>query len=301
MFIFLNRHKIIIILVCLCAISLVLSWRAVRSSHTDEPTSRLLEDSLSTSVAPTHFLSSAVNSISAKFAYVGSFFITMFQKPVEKERFQALENKVGDLKRQLDLQMDRNRRLEEQYEVYANLTGPEDPEPDVAFRLLPAKVIAVEPTDWFRYITIDRGTRDGIKVDMGVITRSDLTDDIPHLTGAVVGRVSEVHRRSAKVQLITDRLSVVAVTIESLGDLVLLAGQPDTESCAINEMPSTAYERLSIGDAVIVDERSAIFPAGMLIGEISHIEKGTHFCSIEVQPAFRFRQVREVIVILNTR
>jgi len=219
----------------------------------------------------------------------------------------------------LDEQIHRNRRLEEQYEVYTILTqvgtrtplGPEipkapapaveNPEPETAFRLLLAKVIAVEPTDWFRYLTIDKGTKHGVRVDMGVITRSDFISDIPHLTGAVVGRVMEANRNSAKIQLITDRLSVVAVTIESLGDLVLLTGQPETENCSIDEIPSTAYDKLKIGDAIIVDERSSIFPPGMLIGKLSSIEKGTHFCSIDVQPAFRFRKLREVMVVLGTR
>jgi cell shape-determining protein MreC len=94
---------------------------------------------------------------------------------------------------------------------------------------------------------------------------------------------------------------VVAVTIESLGDLVLLRGQPETENCVIDEIPSTTHDRLKKGDAVIVDERSSIFPPGMLIGRISSIEKGIHFCRIEVQTAFTFNRLREVMVILDTR
>jgi len=154
-----------------------------------------------------------------------------------------------------------------------------------------------------------------VDVDMAVITRPAYLDYLyagadseaasttgtSYLAGAVVGRIVDVQPRSAKVQLITDRLSVVAVTIESLGDLVLLRGQPETENCVIDEIPSTTHDRLKKGDAVIVDERSSIFPPGMLIGRISSIEKGIHFCRIEVQPAFIFNRLREVMVILDTR
>jgi cell shape-determining protein MreC len=316
---FLSKYKTIILLVCLCAISLILSWFTVGTTHTIEARSGSLKHRFSAFLAPVHYSSSVISFISSKIEYVGSIFVSIFRKPVQKERILELESKVEDLKRQLDEQIHRNRRLEEQYEVYTILTqvgtrtplGPEipkapapaveNPEPETAFRLLLAKVIAVEPTDWFRYLTIDKGTKHGVRVDMGVITRSDFISDLPHLTGAVVGRVMEANRNSAKIQLITDRLSVVAVTIESLGDLVLLTGQPETENCSIDEIPSTAYDKLKIGDAIIVDERSSIFPPGMLIGKLSSIEKGTHFCSIDVQPAFRFRKLREVMVVLGTR
>jgi len=316
---FVSKHKIIIISVCLCVISLALSWFTIGAVQTIESDSGSLKHRFSAFLAPVHYSSSIISLISSKIEYVGSIFVNIFKKPVQKEQIQELGNKVEDLKRQLNEQIDRNRRLEEQYKVYTSLTqapaGPplalgnvevsgtaaENPEPERYFKLLLAKVIAVEPTDWFRNLTIDKGTKDGVRVDMGVVTRSDFISDIPHLTGAVVGRVMEANRSSAKIQLITDRLSVVAVTIESLGDLVLLTGQPETENCSINEIPSTAYDKLKIGDAIIVDERSSIFPPGMFIGKLSSIEKGTNFCSIDVHPAFGFRKLREVMVVLGTR
>jgi rod shape-determining protein MreC len=220
---------------------------------------------------------------------------------VENAQLQNLENEVENLKHQLDMEKATNRRLEELYQVYTNIQS--GLEPDRTFRLAPAKVIAVEPTDWFRHLTIDKGEKHGVTVDMAVITRSDPganAGDTPHLTGAIVGKIVDVQQRSARVQLITDRLSVVAVTIGSLGDLVLLRGQPETENCAIDEVPSTTHDRLKKGDAVIVDERSSIFPSGMRVGEISSIKEGLYFSPIEVQPAFKFNKLREVMVVLDT-
>jgi len=93
-------------------------------------------------------------------------------------------------------------------------------------------------------------------------------------------------------------MSIVAVTIKSLGDLVLMRGKPENEGCGIDEIPSTAYDALTVGDVVTVDERSDIFPPGLLVGRVSRIKREIEFCPIEVEPAFNFRKLREVMVVV---
>lgn len=292
MFVLLNRNRNIVIFVCFCIISLTLSWATVGVNNS-------LERKVSPFLAPVYFCSSRLSSVWAKTAHVSSAFASVWQKPVEKKRLQELENQVEGLKRQLEMERDANRRkLKELQEVFTSLTEG-TAESDLTFKLTPAKVIAVEPTDWFRYLTIDKGRKDGVDEDMAVITRSELASDVSYLSGAVIGKVVEVQSHWARVQLITDRLSVVAVTIGSQGDLVLLKGQPEFENCAIDAIPSTTHDMLKEGDVVVVDERSSIFPPGMLVGTISSIEKGIYFCRVEVQPAFRFGKLREVMVVLD--
>ncbi len=293
MFILLNRYRNIIVFVCFCIVSLALSWVTAGANNS-------IKHKVSPLLAPAYLCSSAISSVWAKTAHVGSAFTSVWQKPVEKVRVQKLESQVEDLRRQLEMEREANRRrLEELQEVFTGLSEG-TAESDPTFKLMPAKVIAVEPTDWFRYLTINKGSKDGVDVDMAVITRSELAGDVPYLSGAVVGKVVEVQSHWARVQLITDRLSVVAVTIGSQGDLALLKGQPEFENCAIDAIPSTTHDMLAEGDAVVVDERSSIFPSGLLVGTISSIEKGTHFCRVEVQPGFRFGKLREVMVVLDT-
>ena len=298
MFVLFGKRKCIIVFLCLCSVSMALSWLTARDTRQAATAGESLDGSVkhefSVALAPVHFLSSLISAVWSKFASAGSVLTSMWQKPVEKAELEMLKTKVGDLKRQLDEERKRNRRLAELYGVHDSLT-----EGDTPLKLMPAKVVAVEPTDWFRYLTIDKGESSGLEVDMTVVTRSDLDMDAKYLTGAVVGRISDVQARSARVQLITDRFSATAVTIESVGDLVRLNGRPETENCVIDEIPSTTYDILKEGQAVLVDERSSIFPAGMLVGRISSITKGTHFCRAEVRPAFRFGKLREVMVVLN--
>ncbi len=295
----LNRYKNVITFACFCIISLTLSWLTVGAARTTVSHNDSLKYKTSPLLAPVYFFSSAISSIWSKTAHIGSVFTSVWQKPVEKTRLVELEHQVEFLKRQLESEKDANRKnLADLQEVFANLVE-ETEEANPKFRLALAKVIAVEPTEWFRYLTIDKGNKDGVDVDMAVITRSEPAGDVSHLTGAVVGKIVQVQSHSARVQLITDRLSVVAVTIGSQGDLALLKGQPETENGAIDAIPSTTHDMLKEGHAVVVDERSSIFPPGMLVGTISSMEKGTHFCRIEVQPAFRFNKLREVMVVMD--
>lgn len=300
MLVLLNRHRTIVAFVCFCIVSLALSWMTVGAVRTTGANSNPIKHKISPLLAPVYFCSSFISSAWSKTAHVGSAFTSAWQKPVDKERLQKLEHDLEQLKRRLEMERNANRKkLEELHEVYANL-AEETVESEPKFRLKPAKVIAVEPTDWFRYLTINKGEADGVKVDMAVITRSEPAGDVSYPIGAVVGKIVQVQNHSARVQLITDRLSVVAVTIGSQGDLALLKGRPETENGVIDAMPSTTHDMLEIGDAVVVDERSSIFPSGMLVGTISAMEKGTHFCRIEVKPAFKFGKLMEVMVVLNT-
>jgi rod shape-determining protein MreC len=300
MFILPNRYRNITFFVCFCILSLILSWLTVGAARTASSDSDSLKYKVSPLLIPFYACSSAISSIWSQVVRVGSVFASAWQKPVEKTQLQELEQQVEHLERQLETERDANRKkLEDLHEVYASLAeGTAESNP--AYKLTPAKVIAVEPTDWFRYLTIDKGNSDGVRVDMAVITRSEPAGDVSHITSAVVGKVVQIQSHSARVQLITDRISVVAVTIGSQGDLVLLRGQPETENCAIDAIPSTTHDMLKEGHAVVVDERSSIFPPGMLVGTISSIEKGTHFCRVEVQPSFKFSKLRDVMVVLDT-
>ncbi len=302
---FSRKYKSIIVLACLCVASMILSWlnsgnpESEQKIITDLPTNPI-KKSLSFLLIPNQFFEKIISAITSKLSDSAYFITYILKKPVMMEEFESLQNTVEILSRQLDEERDRNRRLEELWKFNKGLV---DAKP--SFTFIPARVISIEPTDWFRYITINKGRKHGITVDMPVITqimypppKSITTTKL--MTGSVIGKIKSVDHSSAKVQLITDRLSAVAVTIGPLRDLAILKGQPEKDNCIIDEIPSTTQDLLYVGDAVIVDERSSIFPPGMLVGWISSINRQTNFCHIEVQPAYKFNRLREVIVILNS-
>jgi rod shape-determining protein MreC len=303
MSIFSGKYKNLITLVCLCILSLILSWSYVpdRESETPaKPESNSVKNALSLFIVPNQLVERGVSYVADELADAWYFMAGVFHKPAKDEEFEALKGSLESLNLQLDEEIRKNRGLEQLWRFSRGLT-----EVNPAFRFVPARVVAVEPTDWFRYVTIDKGRNQDIRVDMAVITqamypppKSMTTTRL--MTGVIVGKVSSIQANSAKIQLITDRLSVVAVTIGPQKDLALLKGRPEYEDCTIEEVPSTTHDMLNVGDPVTVDERSSIFPPGMLIGWITAIDKRIQFCHIEVQPAFKFSRLKDVLVVMNS-
>jgi len=288
---------------CLCIISLILSWSYVPDRESETLVkfgSNSVKSALSLFIVPNQLVERSISYMAGELSDAWFFMVGVFQKPMKEEEFESLKSSVESLNLQLDEEIRKNKSLEQLWRFSRGLV-----EIDPAFRFVPARVTAVDPTDWFRYVTIDKGRNQGISVDMAVITqamypppKSMTTTKL--MTGVIVGKVSSIQANSAKVQLITDRLSVVAVTIGPQKDLALLRGRPEHEDCTIEEVPSTTHDMLSMGDPVTVDERSSIFPPGMLIGWITAIDKRIQFCHIEVQPAFKFSRLKNVLVVMNS-
>lgn len=85
------------------------------------------------------------------------------------------------------------------------------------YRIVPARVVAVAPTqDGARTVTVDAGSRDGVRIDMTVICGQGL-----------VGRVQRVDPLTADVLLLTDPSSSVGVRLEATGRIGFIQGAGD--------------------------------------------------------------------------
>lgn len=305
MSIFSSKYKSFATLIGLCIISLVFIWsyspnREIDAVSSADNINNPVKNALAIFIVPNLIVENGISYLAGKFVDAGSFIAGVFRKPIREDEFSDLLSSIESLNLQLDEERKRNDDLEKLWGFSKGLT---DANP--TFEFLPARVVAVDPSDWFRYVTIDKGRNQGIGVDMAVITqvmypppRSMNTTKL--MKGTVVGRVIAIQSNTARVQLITDRLSVVAVTIGPQKDLALLKGRPENEDCSIEEVPSTTSDMLNPGDPILVNERSSIFPSSMLVGWIKSIDTGIQFCHIEVQPAFKFSRLNNVLVVLNS-
>ncbi len=160
---------------------------------------------------------------------------------------------------------------------------------ELPYSTLAARVIARDPTNWYRSIVINKGQDDGITVDMGVMTP----------TGAV-GRVVKVQRQLAVVLLLIDRNNAVTGLVQRTRDEGIVEGT-EKGLAWIKYLPLLSNVR--VGDIVITSGMAGGFPRGLPIGRITRIERreAELFLSAEIQPETDFGRLEEVLVITTPR
>ena len=191
----------------------------------------------------------------------------------------ALKQEVSALEVQLQEQRalaDRSRGLEQLLDLRdrSNL------------RTAAAEIIAAGATPEFRTVTIDKGSLDGIKADMAVISPA-----------GVVGRVVVSTPRAAKVQLLIDRNAAAGAIDERSRAQGAAVGSGESR-LRLDFVPEVAD--VGQGDDVMTSGIDGIFPKGFLIGKVESVEKsGTAYKSIMIRPAVDFASLEQVLVVLT--
>ena len=149
-----------------------------------------------------------------------------------------------------------------------------------------AEIIAGAATPDFRTVTIDKGTREGLRADMAVIAPA-----------GAVGRVAVASGRAAKVQLLIDRNAAAgAVVARSRAQGVAIGG--GDEQLRMDYVSEAAD--IVVGDVVMTSGIDGIYPKGFVIGKVEAVEKnGPAYKRIVVRSAVDFRALEEVLVVLT--
>ena len=135
-----------------------------------------------------------------------------------------------------------------------------------------------------RSYTIDKGSSDGLKRDMSVISPA-----------GVVGRVIMPSRRAAQVQLLIDRNAAAAALIERTRAQGMVLGQGG-DTLLMEYVPGTSD--VKPGDLVVTSGMDAIYPKGFVIGTVETVDRGPGtFHKIIVRPAVDFSRLEEVLVV----
>lgn len=152
-----------------------------------------------------------------------------------------------------------------------------------------ASVIGQDPSPFFHYIIINRGSDDGLKRGMPVVSSQGL-----------VGRVAAVTSNAARVQLITDPAMVINVRLEPSGAEAMLRGSI-TGDLTIEAIAQDS--NVQIGDLCLTSGLGGSYPPDLLIGQVETVRQlpGELFQSASVQPVVDFSQLKIVLVIVNFR
>jgi rod shape-determining protein MreC len=153
--------------------------------------------------------------------------------------------------------------------------------------MIGARVIGASPDANSAVIYLDRGQRDGIKKNMGVITPD-----------GVVGKVIESYSDTAQVLLLTDRDSGVGAMIEEsrLQSPVGGTGEPLLTMKYISN-----DDEVKIGEHIVTSGMDRIFPRDLPVGTIAEVKPGPPpFKYIRVRPSAQIEKLEEVIVLLTS-
>lgn len=157
-----------------------------------------------------------------------------------------------------------------------------------------ARIIARDSGNWFHAFTINKGTNDGLALDMNVIAG-----------GGLVGRITEVGDSWAKVTAIINDDSNVSGMVLSTSDTLIVRGslQLMAEGKIEFEQLIDSKDQVIIGDKIVTSNISDKYLPGILIGYISDIEQESNNItkSGTLTPAVDFEHLEEVLVILETK
>lgn len=180
-----------------------------------------------------------------------------------------------------NFELERLRKLYELDTEYAN------------YKKVGARVIAKDSVGWFKVFRIDKGSVDGIAVDMNVIAG-----------GGLVGIVTDVGNNYATVRAIIDDVSRVSAMAMQSGANCIVEG--DLIVYADNKLPITDIDinaNIRDGDKIVTSNISTKYLPGILIGYASEIKEDSSRLTKSgyVIPVASFDTLQEVLVITDLK
>lgn len=151
--------------------------------------------------------------------------------------------------------------------------------------MLTARVIGWGADTGSQTIYLDRGERDGIRRNMGVITPD-----------GVVGKISEAYRDTSLVLLLTDTRGGVGAM---LADSRLQSPVGGTGEPILTMKYIATDDPVTVGERVVTSGMDRIFPRDIPVGTVTEIKAGRPFQRIRVRPAANLARLEEVIVLLT--
>jgi rod shape-determining protein MreC len=159
------------------------------------------------------------------------------------------------------------------------------------YQFIPAQVVHNQVTGMKNYITLNKGTLDGVEKDMGVSTSKGIVGVVmkasPHFS-IVIPLLNSQYQPSCKIK-----------GNNYFGPLVW--NGKDSRYSYLEKLPRHAT--YNIGDTIVTSGFSYVFPEGVAVGTIesSAAWKNDDYISLKIKLFNDFATLNEVLVIVNTR
>jgi len=230
--------------------------------------------------AAADFVQSPVTSVSAA---VSGYFSSIANLRSAQDENTRLKQQVEELQ----LQIESSKGLTEENQRLKSLLDFKD---QSKLKVLPARIIGRDPSIWFDSSIINRGSLDGVKLNMPVVAN-----------GGLVGRVTAVSPLTSQVDLVTRDKSGLGAVIGEIGTSTALGVVTGTSKRDLLEMkyvPGTTD--VQVGQPVFTTGQDGIYPPGIKVGDIVQIISGSATTphQIFIQPAAKLGSMQEVGVLL---
>lgn len=156
---------------------------------------------------------------------------------------------------------------------------------------IPATIISKDPDNWFRTIIVDRGSDDGVRINMPVIAYSG---DIK----AVVGKVSEVRGHISRiVPVISPDIKLGVMFQESRVPGILSGLSGNSILCRMDYVSRAAS--VKFGDMVVTSGQGGVFPPGLPVGVAlkSELLESSPYQRTVVRPFIDYNTLEGVFII----
>ena len=210
-----------------------------------------------------------------------------FQSFVNLRSAQSENDALKQRVQELEVEVQQKKELAKENENLKSLLQLKN---ESNYKVLPAQIIGRDPSLWFDSAIINRGSLDGVKLNMPIVNN-----------GGLIGRVVSVSPITAQINLVTKEKSGLGGVIGELGNsnaLGVVSGSGKRELLEMGYIPGTI--EVQVGEMVYTTGQDGIYPAGLKIGEVAEVKPGSATVTqqIFIKPSAKLYAMEEVAVLL---
>ena len=198
----------------------------------------------------------------------------------------AVEENV-ELRERLSTSIELQNRYEELERENRRLRKFVDFTASVPAHYVAARIIARDPSPWFKTIMIDKGTSEGLSKGNPVL-----------VSEGIVGQVISVSKNASRILLITDRNSAVDALIQNSRVRGIVKGDNENNCLFVYALRKDEVKQ---GEMIVSSGLDQVFPKGLKIGKILNVTKvhSQLFQDITIETSVDFDKIEEVLVLKN--